>query len=123
MHVIRDQREVLRIDAPEWFAMDAFREAIERGTSPTTHRPLATFHRHGDQIDEYSDVFVLFETREHVEPDGSMRWVVESSDLLDDPGLESVYEQVAQTTRDLGIRAGILWITNVGLAPDRQNWS
>jgi hypothetical protein len=118
MHIVREQRQVLRIDAPEWFAMDAFRDAIERGTSPSTPRQLATFHRHGVPLNEYSDVFVLFDAREEPDEDGSARWIVESSGLLEEVGLETVYETVAQTTRNLGIKSGVLWITNPGLAPD-----
>jgi hypothetical protein len=119
MHVMRNQGEVVRIDAPEWFAMGAFREAIERRTAPSARNRLATFHQHGEAVGEYSDVFVLFAAREELDQDGTMQWIVESSDLLDEPGLESVYEAVVRTTRELRVQRGIMWLTNLGLKGDR----
>lgn len=119
LYIVQDQREVLRIDAPEWFAMPAFREALDRGTLPSARRQIATFHRHGAMPNESSDVFILFEAREEVESDDRTRWIVESSDLLDEPGLESLYKTVARITRERGIRRGMLWLTNVGLVADR----
>ena len=116
MQVISTNRQVLRIDAPEWFALDAFQAAVERGTSAKAKRPLASFHRHGGRLAESSDVFVPFDARDEVDPDGTTRWIVESSDLLDEPGLEAVYDTVARVTQQLGLRAGLLWLTNVGLS-------
>jgi hypothetical protein len=59
---------------------------------------------------------VLFDAREEIDDNGTTSWIVEASDLLDEPGLESVYDSVARTTQQLGLRSGMLWITNVGLA-------
>lgn len=115
MHIIREHREVIRIDAPEWFALEAFRTALDRDTSIDADTRLATFHRPGGPPTDTSDVFVVFDAREEVAPDGTVRWTVESSDLLDEPGLESVYGTVASLTRKLGVRKGVLWLTNVGL--------
>ena len=116
MRVISAEGRVVRIDAPEWFALDAFRNAVERDTSPESKRQIATFHRHGSAFNEFSDVFVVFDAREELAPDGTTRWIVNASDLLDEPGLEAVYDSVASVTQQLGLRAGVLWLTNIGLA-------
>lgn len=116
MQVGLTEKRVLRIDAPEWFALDAFKNAVERGTSAQATRPIASFHRHGAGFNEFSDVFVLFDAREEIGPDGTARWIVEATDLLDEPGLEPVYDSVARATQQLGLRSGMLWITNVGLS-------
>jgi hypothetical protein len=115
MQIIPTNGQVLRIDAPEWFALDAFRAAVERDTSPAADTHIATFHRHGSPFTDSSDVFILFDAYEAIEPDGTTRWVVESSDLLDEPGLENVYDSVVRVTRELGLLRGILWLSNVGL--------
>lgn len=114
MQVMREGREVIRINAPEWFALDAFQAALDRCTAPTATAKLATFHRHGAAPTESSDVFVLFEARNEPMPDGTHQWIVESSDLLAEPGLEPVYEGVVRLTSDLGLTKGLLWLTNVG---------
>lgn len=115
MKVITTDKRLLRIDAPEWFALEAFKNALERGTSEAAECPIASFHRHGRKLNASSDVFILFDATEEVEPDGTVRWIVEASDLLDEPGLEAVYDAVARTTQELGLYSGVLWITNVGL--------
>jgi hypothetical protein len=114
MQVIPTSGQVLRIDAPEWFALDAFRAAVERNTSPVADTQIATFHRHGSPFTDSSDIFIVFGAYETMEADGTTRWVVEASDLLDEPGLEQVYDSVVRVTRELGLRQGILWLSNVG---------
>ena len=118
MQVIHDNLQVLRIDAPEWFALDAFKEAVERGTAPTADIRIATFHRHGSPFTVYSDIFIPFEAYGALEPDGTTSWIVESSDLLDVPGLEQVYDSIVRLTRELGFSQGILWLSNIGRLRD-----
>lgn len=116
MQIVNDRRQVLRIDAPEWFAMPAFRAALERGTAPNARARLATYHRHDTSPNEYSDVFVPFEA---CSPDLSARhgeWTIDGADLLDEPGLERVRDAVTKVTHKLGISRGVLWLTNVGLS-------
>jgi hypothetical protein len=115
MRVVTENGHILRIDAPEWFAMDAFRAAVDRNTSAAAANPLATFHRHGSAFTESSDIFILFDAHEALNPDGESEWSIEFSDLLDEPGLEQVYDSIARLTHELELSHGILWLSNVGL--------
>lgn len=117
MRIIPSNGRILRIDAPEWFVLPAFRSAVEQGTSPASKARIATFHRHNAPFTESSDIFILFDAYESIESDGTIRWTVESSDLLDEPGLELMYNTIVDVTRELNLRHGILWLSNVGLAP------
>src|SRR5438477_3890001 len=60
MKILPGGGQVLRIDVPEWFALEAFRAAVERNTSPTADARLTTIHRHGAPFTDSSDIYIVF---------------------------------------------------------------
>jgi|GEM_PF-4241510 len=113
MEITQEDRQILRINAPEWFALDAFRTAVQRGTAPESDYRMATFHLHGMSMTGSSDIFILFDAWEDVGSDGTLQWNVQATDLLDQPGLEEVHKSLVEITRKLRIHSGLLWLTNV----------
>ena len=114
MKVLGVTGQVLRINAPDWFQLPRFRAFLERATHPAQRQRLATFHRHGDAPNEYSDIFVPFDAYP-VESDdaGHQVWAGQGTDIFDTEGLEDIWDAIVAAAQAQQIRQGIVWITNL----------
>jgi hypothetical protein len=114
MRVLATNGRVLRINAPEWFLLSAFRELLDRGTHADQRQRLATFHRHGDVPNEFSDIFIPFDAFPIGLDDwGRELWRGEGSDLFDAEGLEEVSNAIVTAAQQHQINHGIVWISNL----------
>ena len=114
MKVLGVTGQVLRINAPDWFQLAQFRAFLDRRTHPQQRQRLATFHRHGDEPNEYSDIFVPFGTcLIGIDDAGHEVWAGEGSDIFDTEGLEDIWGAIVAAAQAQHITQGILWITNL----------
>jgi hypothetical protein len=116
MKVLDTTGQVLRINAPEWFQLPAFRALLERGTQPQQKQRLATFHRNGDAANAWSDVFVPFEAYPlRVNSDGREIWDAEGSDISGVEDLDQVWQAIVAAAQEHRISHGVIWISNLAL--------
>jgi hypothetical protein len=89
--------KVVRINAPEWFTRADFAEMVRQYASPSPDngRRIATWHT-GAAMNEYSDVFVVYDGGE-----------------LSDPLPDDLADAVSAALARLSIQNAILWISNL----------
>ena len=114
MKVLGLAGQVLRINAPEWFQLPRFRAFLDHATHPQQRQRLATFHRHGDAPNEYSDIFILFDVN-IITPDDNKHqvWAGEGSDIFGAEGLEEIWDAIAGAAKAQQVEQGIVWISNL----------
>jgi hypothetical protein len=114
MKVLDTSGQVLRINAPEWFELPAFRSFLENGTRPGLQQRLATFHRHGDSPNSWSDVFVPFHAYPvSISDDGREVWDAEGSDIFGTDELDEICHEIVLAAQQSQITHGIAWISNL----------
>ena len=114
MKVLGVTGQVLRINAPEWFRLPRFRAFLDHATHPQQKQRLATFHRHGDAPNEYSDIFIPFGTyRVGTDDTGCEIWAGEGSDIYGTDGLEDIWDAIVCAARTQQVKQGIVWISNL----------
>lgn len=114
MQVEKSMGRVLRINAPEWFQLPAFRAFLDRRTHPQQDVRVATFHRYGDPPNSWSDVFVPFEVYPvGVNASGEEIWNGDGSDISQDEGLEAIWNAIVEAAKKQEITHGIVWISNI----------
>ena len=114
MQVLGVAGQVLRINAPEWFRSPRFRDFLQEATHPQQRERLATFHRHGDAPNEYSDIFVPFDVQlVGMDEDGRQVWVGAGSDIFGVEGLEHISNSIVRAAQELQVSQGIVWISNL----------
>lgn len=116
MKVLDTTGQVLRINAPEWFQLGAFRTFLERGTEPQQQHRLATFHRYSDAPNAWSDVFIPFEAYAiGVDDDGQEVWTAEGSDICGTEALDEIWRAIVVAAQEHQVRHGIVWISNLAI--------
>lgn len=114
MKVLGVTGQVLRINAPDWFQLPQFRAYLDRATHPQQRQRLATFHRHGDAPNEYSDIFLVFDAHlAGIDADGHEVWAGEGSDIFCAEGLEDIWKAIVRAAQAEQIEQGIVWISNL----------
>jgi hypothetical protein len=114
MKVVAETGQILRINAPDWFQLPRFRAYLDRATHPEQRQRLATFHRHGDAPNEFSDIFIPFGTCPvGVDNAGHEVWVGEGSNIFGAEGLEDIWDAILVAARARQITQGIVWISNL----------
>jgi hypothetical protein len=109
MEILATSGHVLRINAPEWFALPAFVKMINRDK-----RSIATFHDRGALPSEYSDVFLPFETfRAGIDAEGHDLWRGDGSDVFHSEDLMLIGEGIIRIARNAGVEHGVAWISNL----------
>lgn len=120
MELLATSGRVLQINAPEWFAIPAFVEMINRGSQPEIEQRVATYHNHGSAPGEYSDVFLPFDVFPvGTDAMGNELWNGDGSEIFHSDGLHEVAKEIVLTARKSGIDHGIVWITNLPFEDDR----
>jgi hypothetical protein len=114
MEVLNTTGLVLRINAPEWFELPAFRLYLDRQTHPQQQHRLATFHRYGDPPNSWSDVFIPFEAYP-IEGDvnGQQAWTAEGTDICESEELAEVWQAITDAAQRHQVTHGIVWISNI----------
>ena len=93
-------RACLRIDAPEWYRRQDFRDFLNGKRDGQEGRSPAMWHRRGEEPDEMSDVFVTFDTGEGSDAEGIIP--------------DDIWEAICAIAEKHGFEDGIVWISNVG---------
>jgi len=105
--------KVLRINAPEWFELPAFRAFLNRGTHPQQQQRIASFHRYGDEPSSWSDIFIPFEAYPvGIDDNGREIWEAEGSDIYGTEELNDIWQAITDVARDHQLRHGVIWISN-----------
>ena len=101
-----EKRTCIRINAPEFFERDDFREFLSRSLDEDT-APLATWHT-GGIPDGGSDVFVTYDNGEgsHAYPEGGDEV---DANLIP----QYVWDQICEALDQRDIDHGLLWISNL----------
>jgi hypothetical protein len=88
---------------------------LDRGTAPSELQRVATFHRHGDAPNAWSDLFIPFEAYPvGFDQDGCEIWVAEGSDIYQSDGLDDVWQEITRIAQERKATQGVIWISNLG---------
>lgn len=93
-------RGCLRIDAPEWYLREDFRDFLNGNREGQQNKSPAMWHQRGAEPDEMSDVFVTFDNGEGSDAEGCIP--------------DDIWEAICAIAKKHGFEEGIVWIANVG---------
>jgi hypothetical protein len=91
--------EVLRIDAPDWFARADFQRWLNR----TDRLRPATWHAAGSPPSDFSDVFTVFDSEEGPDFAGG------KGDFIP----EDIWEFITKACEQRNTSYAVIWITNL----------
>lgn len=88
---------------------------LQRGTAPEELIRVATFHKHGDEPNAWSDIFIPFEAYPvEVDQHGREIWAAEGSDLYQSEGLDEIWQEITSIAQERKATHGVIWISNLG---------